>query len=211
MNATIKIKHSDRAYDDPAQASRPFSIDRKGFVLSEGAGVIVLAADDMVSTYGLTPKAEVLGVGWTSDAYHITRPNIETVMIAIRTAIEDAGLQPHDIQYVNAHGTSTLKGDLAEIECLKAVFGKKIEKIPVSSNKSQIGHTLGGAAAIEAAFAIEGMQKGIILPTMNHIPDPQLSGVDVVPNVARKQNHDILLSNAFGFGGTNCCIIFRGV
>jgi 3-oxoacyl-[acyl-carrier-protein] synthase II len=211
MNATIKIKHGDRAFDDPAQASRPFSIDRKGFVLSEGAGVIVLAADDMVSALGLRPKAEVLGVGWTSDAYHITRPNIETVMIAIRDAIDDAGLQPGDIQYVNAHGTSTPKGDLAEIECLKAVFGTMMEKIPVSSNKSQIGHTLGGAAAIEAAFAIEGMQRGIILPTVNHIPDPELSCVDVVPNEARKQNHEIVLSNAFGFGGTNCCIVFRGV
>jgi 3-oxoacyl-[acyl-carrier-protein] synthase II len=211
MNATIKIKHGDRAYNDPAKASRPFSIDRKGFVLSEGAGVIVLAADDMVSTYGLTPKAEVLGVGWTSDAHHITRPNIETIMIAIRMAIEDAGLAPRDIQYVNAHGTSTPKGDLAEIECLKAVFGTLMEKIPVSSNKSQIGHTLGGAAAIEAAFAIEGMQKGIILPTVNYIPDPALAGIDVVPNEARKQSHEILLSNAFGFGGTNCCIVFRGV
>lgn len=211
MNATIKIKQGDRAFEDPTQASRPFSIDRKGFVLSEGAGVIVLAADDMISTYGLKPKAEVLGVGWTSDAYHITRPNIETVMIAIRGAIEDAGLQPRDIQCVNAHGTSTPKGDLAEIECLKAVFGPGMENIPVSSNKSQIGHTLGGAAAIEAAFAIEGMQKGIILPTANHIPDPDLSCIDVVPNEARKQNHEIVLSNAFGFGGTNCCIVFRGI
>ena len=91
------------------------------------------------------------------------------------------------------------------------MFGSSLERIPVSSNKSQIGHTLGGAAAIEAAFAIEGMRRGIILPTINHIPDPQLSGIDVVPNEARRQPHEIVLSNAFGFGGTNCCVVFRGV
>ena len=209
MNATIKIKHGDRAFDDPAQASRPFSADRRGFVLSEGAGVLVLAADEMVKAHGLEPKAEVLGIGWTSDAYHFTRPNMETIIIAIRMAIEDAGLAPRDIQYVNAHGTSTPKGDITEVECLKAVFGKDLERIPVSSNKSQIGHTLGGAAAIEAAFAIEGMRRGVILPTVNHLPDPAMDGVDVVPNEPRRRDHDIILSNAFGFGGTNCCAVFR--
>jgi 3-oxoacyl-[acyl-carrier-protein] synthase II len=210
MNATIKIKHGDRAFDNPAQASRPFSADRRGFVLSEGAGVIVLAADDMVEHYGLTPRAEVLGIGWNSDAHHITRPNKETIVRCIRMSIEDAGLETRDIQYVNAHGTSTPKGDITEVECLREVFGNHLEKMPVSSNKSQIGHTLGGAAAIEAAFAIEGMRRGIILPTVNHIPDPEMDGVDVVPNEARRQNHELILSNSFGFGGTNCCVVFRG-
>jgi 3-oxoacyl-[acyl-carrier-protein] synthase II len=153
----------------------------------------------------------VLGIGWNSDAHHFTRPNKDTIVRCIRMAIDDAGLQPHDIEYVNAHGTSTPKGDITEIECLKEVFGTHLEKMPVSSNKSQIGHTLGGAAAIEAAFAIEGMQRGIILPTVNYQPDPEIDGVDLVPNEARKQTHDILLSNAFGFGGTNCCAVFRGV
>ncbi len=211
MNATIKIKPGDRAHDDPAQASRPFSADRRGFVLSEGAGVIVLAADEAVRAYGLEPKAEVLGIGWNSDAHHFTRPNGETIVICMKQAIDDAGLAPADIQYVNAHGTSTPKGDATEIECLRAVFGAGMEKVPVSSNKSQIGHTLGGAAAIEAAFAIEGMRQGIILPTVNHIPDPLLDGVDVVPNQARKMTQEIIMSNAFGFGGTNCCVVFRGV
>ena len=211
MNATIKIKPNDRAFNDPSQASRPFSIDRKGFVLSEGAGVIVLAADDVIATYGLTPRAEILGIGWNSDAYHITRPNRDTIITAILMSIDDAGLQPMDIQYVNAHGTSTPKGDLTEIECLRAVFGKKLETIPVSSNKSQIGHTIGAAAAIEAAFAIEGMTQGIILPTINYIPDPEFAGVDFVPDVARRQSHEFVLSNSFGFGGTNCCVVFRGV
>jgi len=210
MNATIKILPGDRAHDDPSQASRPFSIDRKGFVLSEGCGVLVLAAEDMLATYGLVPKAEVLGIGWTSDAFHFTRPNAETVVRSIQEAIDDAGLAPGDIQYVNAHGTSTSRGDSMEIDCLKRVFGGKLEKIPITSTKSQIGHTLGAAAAIEAALSIEAMQKGLVLPTVNHLPDPELDGIDVVPNRVRKMTYDIFLANAFGFGGTNCCVVFRG-
>jgi 3-oxoacyl-[acyl-carrier-protein] synthase II len=211
MLATIKIEPKDRAYHDPGQASRPFSIDRKGVVLSEGCGVLLLASEERISDCNLTPKAEVMGVGWTSDAYHYTLPNPETAIRAIRQAIDDAQLQPADIDYINAHGTSTLKGDKSEIECLRTVFGKAIEKIPVSSNKSQIGHTLGASAAIEAALTIEGMQQGVILPTANHIPDPDFSDVDVVPNSMRKQNCELAISNAFGFGGTNCCIVLRGV
>jgi 3-oxoacyl-[acyl-carrier-protein] synthase II len=211
MNATIKINPDDRAYNNPALASRPFSVDRKGFVLSEGAGVVVLAAEETIQAYGLKPKAEVLGVGWTSDAHHYTSPNMPTIIHAIREAIEDAGLKPEDIQYVNAHGTSTPKGDSTEIKCLREVFGRKIEKIPISSNKSQLGHTLGATAAIEAALTIEGMNKGIILPTINYVPDPDFSDIDVVSDDARKHKYEIALSNAFGFGGTNCCVIFRGV
>ncbi len=211
MNATVKIVEGDRAFADPAQASRPFSIDRKGMVLSEGGGVLVLAAEEMLPVYGLKPKAEVLGIGWTSDAHHFTQPNPQTIIRAIREALEDAQIQPGDMHYVNAHGTSTPRGDLTEIECLRTVFGRHMEHIPVSSNKSQIGHTLGAAAAIEAALGIEGMQTGWFLPTVNHIPDPALSDIDVVPNLARRQNYEFFLSNAFGFGGTNCCIVFKGV
>lgn len=211
MNATIKVNPEDRAYADPAQASRPFSGDRKGFVLSEGAGVVVLAAEELIKAYGLKARAEVLGVGWSSDAYHYTSPNPVTIIRAIRETIEDAGLKPADIQYINAHGTSTPKGDRTEIKCLREVFGKTIEKIPVSSNKSQLGHTLGATAAIEAALTIEAMGKGLILPTINHLPDPDFPDIDVVPNILRKKNVEIALSNAFGFGGTNCCVIFRGV
>lgn len=211
MNATIKVHPGDRAYADPAQASRPFSGDRKGFVLSEGAGVVVLAAEELIKAYGLKARAEVLGVGWSSDAYHYTSPNPVTIVRAIRETIEDAGLQPADIHYINAHGTSTPKGDRTEIKCLREVFGKSIEKIPVSSNKSQLGHTLGATAAIEAALTIESMGKGLILPTINHLPDPDFPDIDVVPNVLRKKKYEIALSNAFGFGGTNCCVIFRGV
>jgi 3-oxoacyl-[acyl-carrier-protein] synthase II len=211
MNATVKIVPHDRAYKDPSQASRPFSSDRKGFVLSEGGGVIVLAAEEAISHYGLKAKAEVMGIGWSSDAYHFTRPNKDTIIRAIRETIDDAGLKPHDVEYVNAHGTSTARGDSTEIDCLRAVFGDMLKHIPISSNKSQIGHTLGAAAAIENALTIEGMRQGVILPTINHIPDPQFDGLDFVPNEARRHEHEIALSNAFGFGGTNCCVIFRGV
>jgi 3-oxoacyl-[acyl-carrier-protein] synthase II len=211
MNATIKVHAGDRSALDPAQASRPFSLDRRGFVLSEGAGVVVLAAEEVIKAHGLIPKAEVLGVGWTSDAHHYTSPNPVTIIRAIRETLEDAGLQPADIQYVNAHGTSTAKGDRTEVQCLREIFGRRMEKIPVSSNKSQLGHTLGATAAIEAALAVEGMRKGILLPTINHLPDPEFADIDVVPNAARKQSHEIVLSNAFGFGGTNCCVIFRGM
>jgi 3-oxoacyl-[acyl-carrier-protein] synthase II len=211
MNATFKLHPEDRAFSNPAQASRPFSIDRRGFVLSEGAGVLVLAAEDAIAAHGLRARAEVIGVGWSSDAYHITKPYAPTIVRAIREAIDDASLSPTDIHYVNAHGTSTPTGDSNEIACLKEVFGTALERIPVSSNKSQLGHTLGASAAIEGALTIEGMQHGIILPTINHRPDPEFDGVDVVPNEARKQHYEIALSNAFGFGGTNCCIVFRGV
>ncbi|MFO7707890.1 MAG: beta-ketoacyl-[acyl-carrier-protein] synthase family protein [Desulfobacterales bacterium] len=211
MLATAYITPQDRAYNDPSQASRPFSIDRRGMVLSEGAGVLVLAAEAMLPAFGLAPKAEVLGVGWTSDAHHFTQPNAATIVRAIRQAIDDAGLAPGDIGCVNAHGTSTQKGDKVEIECLREVFGKALGKIPVSSNKSQIGHTLGAAAAIEAALGIEAMRQGLILPTVNHIPDPELADVDVVPRAVRRQRYEFFLSNAFGFGGTNCCIVFGGV
>jgi 3-oxoacyl-[acyl-carrier-protein] synthase II len=211
MWATIKVEPEDRAYNDPTQASRPFSIDRRGFVLSEGGGAVVLAADEMVAALNLTPRAEVLGIGWTSDAHHFTLPHRPTIVQAMSQAIDDAGLLPQDIEYVNAHGTSTPKGDIVEIESLREVFGKRLERIPVSSNKSQIGHTLGAAGAIEAALGIEAMQQGVLLPTVNHIPDPDFADVDVVPNQTRRHPHEFFISNNFGFGGTNCCIVFRGV
>lgn len=211
MLATAYITPQDRAYHDPAQASRPFSIDRKGMILSEGAGVLVLAADEALTAHGLTPRAEVMGVGWTSDAHHFTAPNPATIVRAIREAIADAGVAPGDIGCINAHGTSTPKGDKVEVECLREVFGRKLAAIPVSANKSQIGHTLGAAAAIEAALGIEAMRQGVLLPTVNHIPDPELSDLDVVPNAARRHQYEFFLSNAFGFGGTNCCVVFRGV
>ena len=209
--ATIKVGPKDRAYSDPGQASRPFSIDRRGFVLAEGGGVLVLAAEETLAPLGMIPKAEVAGIGWTSDAHHFTLPHKKTIVNAIWQAISDAELNPQDIQYINAHGTSTAKGDSVEVECLREIFGSHLQQLPVSSNKSQIGHSLGATAAIEAILGIEGMHQSVILPTANHIPDPSLADVDVVPNTARHQAYDNFMSNAFGFGGTNCCIVFKGV
>jgi 3-oxoacyl-[acyl-carrier-protein] synthase II len=211
MQATIKVSAKDRAAEDPTQASRPFSLDRRGFVLSEGASVLVLAAEEAAQSLGLTPKAEVAGIGWNSDALHFTRPNSTTIIRAMHDAIDDAEISPADVGAVNAHGTSTPTGDGTEVDCLRTVFGKNVSKIPVSSNKSQVGHSLGASAAIEAALAIEAMGQGIVLPTVNHIPDPAFSDLDVVPNTARKHAHEFVLSNSFGFGGTNCCIVFRGL
>ena len=211
MLATIKVGPQDRAYDDPNQASRPFSLDRKGFVLSEGAGVLVLAAEDTMTALGLQPKAEIAGIGWTSDARHFTRPNAETIVRAIRNAIDDAELSPRDIGSINAHGTSTPTGDATEVECLREIFGQEIGNIPITANKSQLGHSLGASAAIEAALSIEAMSRSLLLPTVNHLPDPTFDDLDFVPNQARKHGYEHVLSNSFGFGGTNCCIVFKGV
>ena len=211
MLATIKVGPKDRAYEDPSQASRPFSIDRKGFVLAEGAGVVVLAAEEAVASLGLEARAEVAGIGWNSDAHHFTRPNPTTIVRAIHEAIDDAAISPRDIGAVNAHGTSTPTGDGTEVDCLRTVFGRILSGIPISANKSQIGHSLGASAAIEAALCIEAMRRGVVLPTVNHVPDPQFADLDLVPNMARHHSHEFVLSNSFGFGGTNCCIIFRGV
>jgi 3-oxoacyl-[acyl-carrier-protein] synthase II len=211
MLATIKVGPKDRASEDPTQASRPFSLDRKGFVLAEGAGILVLAAEDAVRSIGFTARAEIAGIGWNSDAHHFTRPNSTTIVRAILDAIDDAEITPADIGAVNAHGTSTPTGDSAEVNCLRTVFADHLADIPVSSNKSQVGHSLGASAGIEAALAIEAMRQGIVLPTVNHIPDPAFADLDVVPNVARKHAHEFVLSNSFGFGGTNCCIVFRGM
>lgn len=211
MLATIKVGERDRAYNDPGQASRPFSLDRKGFVLAEGAGVLLLAAEDCVRERGLRARAEIAGLGWNSDAHHITRPRADTVVACMQAAIADAGLRPEDIGCVSAHGTSTKAGDSTEAQCLRAVFGPHLPQVPITAAKSQIGHSLGAAAAIEAALAIESMQQGLMLPTINHIPDPELADLDLVANQARRQHCEHVLSNAFGFGGTNCCLVLRGL
>lgn len=211
MLATIKVGPKDRAFDNPAQASRPFSIDRKGFVLAEGAAVLVLAAEEAAASLGLTPRAEVAGIGWNSDANHFTRPNAATIIRAMNDAIDDAEITAGDIGSINAHGTSTPTGDATEVECLRQVFGQELASTPVTANKSQVGHSLGASAAIEAALAIEAMREGIVLPTVNHRADPDFNDIDFVADSSRRHSHEHVLSNSFGFGGTNCCIVFRGV
>ena len=202
MNATIKIVEGDRAFSDAAQASRPFSIDRRGMVLSEGGGVLVLAAEEMLSRYGLSPRAEVLGVGWTSDAHHFTLPNPDTIVRAVGDAIQDAGVSPGDIQYINAHGTSTPKGDRIEIECLRnRVWERPSKEFPFRPTNPRSAIPWGLRLPSRRLWALKGCVRGLILPTVNHIPDPALADVDVVPNMARRQPYNLFLSNAFGFGG----------
>jgi 3-oxoacyl-[acyl-carrier-protein] synthase II len=210
MNASFKLRASDRACEDPGQASRPFSIDRRGFVLAEGAAAVVLAAEDVVAAHGLRPIAEVAGIGWTSDAHHFTRPHAPTIVRAIRDALADAEVDAGAIGSINAHGTSTPAGDAVEVECLKEIFGARLPKVPVSANKSQVGHSLGAAAAVEAVLAILALEHQTVLPTLNYVADPALTGADFV-TAARPHAHDHVLSNSFGFGGTNCCVVFRGV
>jgi 3-oxoacyl-[acyl-carrier-protein] synthase II len=210
MNASFKLRKTDRAFDHPGQASRPFSIDRRGFVLAEGAAAIVLAAEDVVAAHGLKPIAEVAGVGWTSDAHHFTRPYQPSIVRAIRDALADAEIDAGDIGSINAHGTSTPTGDAVEIQCLREILGHRLPRVPISANKSQVGHSLGAAAAVEAVLALMALEHQTVLPTLNHIPDPELADPDFVDK-SRPHPHELVLSNSFGFGGTNCCVIFRGV
>jgi len=210
MNASFKLRKTDRAFDHPGQASRPFSIDRRGFVLAEGAAAVVLAADEVVAAHGLKALAEVAGVGWTSDAHHFTRPFQPTIVRAIRDALADAEIDPATIGSINAHGTSTPAGDAVEVQCLREIFGQDLPRVPITANKSQVGHSLGAAAAVEAVLALMALEHQTVLPTLNHVPDPELAGPDFV-QTSRPHRHEFVLSNSFGFGGTNCCVIFRGV
>lgn len=211
MNATYRVREGDRGTINPTQASRPFSHDARGFVLAEGAGILVLAAEEIVQAHGLRPRAEVWGCAMTSDAYHHTKPHLPTIVRCIRLALEDAELAPEDIQHINCHGTSTRLGDQAEIEVLREAFERALPKIPITSTKSMLGHSLGATAAVEAILSIEGMHRDLMLPTVNHLRNGDLlrDDVDVVANEARQQPHEVVLNNAFGFGGTNCCVVLR--
>jgi 3-oxoacyl-[acyl-carrier-protein] synthase II len=210
MNASFKLRPTDRAAADPGQASRPFSIDRRGFVLAEAAAAVVLAAEEAVVAHGLKPIAEIAGIGWTSDANHFTRPNQPTIVRAIREALADAEIDPTVIDAVNAHGTSTPTGDAVEVGSLREVFGDRLSQLPITANKSQVGHSLGAAAAVQAVLAVMGLQNQIVLPTLNYVPDPELVGPDFVLT-SRPHRQEFVLSNSFGFGGTNCCLVLRGV
>ncbi|CAI2934239.1 beta-ketoacyl-ACP synthase [Aminobacter niigataensis] len=193
----------------PAKASKPFSKDRDGFVLAEGSAALVLESLESALARG----AEVLGIlrgcGEKSDDFHRTRskPDGSPAIGAVKAALADAGLREDEIDYVNAHGTSTPENDKMEHLSLSTVFGERIRKIPVSSNKSMIGHTLSAAGAIEAAFSLMTMREGVIPPTINYDnPDPSIE-LDVVPNVKRKAEVRTVLSNSFGFGGQNTCLV----
>ncbi len=207
MNAAFR-NLPELSAESAAGASRPFSIHRRGFVISEGAGAIVLCTDEFANAYGLTAYAAIAGWSMTSDAHHFVAPNFDTVKRCISESIIQAGIGPQDIDAINAHATSTKVGDKIEFDALKAVFGKKLP--PISANKSLIGHAMGASSAIEAVFAIRGMQNSQLLPTINYTPDPAME-LDCVSEGARPLNQEFVLKNAFGFGGCNSCVVFRRV
>lgn len=197
--------------DDPERASRPFDRDRDGFVLSDGAGVVVLEEYERALARGAPIYAELVGFGMNSDAYHMTSPSEDGAGAAecMRLALEDAGLNPDQIQYINAHGTSTPAGDAAETLAIKRALGECAYRIPVSSTKSMTGHMLGAAGGAEAIFSILAIRDQVAPPTINHeTPDPACD-LDCVPNTAREMQIDYALTNSFGFGGTNGTLIFR--
>jgi 3-oxoacyl-[acyl-carrier-protein] synthase II len=197
--------------DDPAGASRPFDADRDGFVLAEGGAVLVLEDLEFARARGARILAELVGYGLSADAYHITQPapGGEGALRSMRAALQHAGLSPDDIDYINAHGTSTPAGDIAETEAIKRLLGERAYRVPVSSSKSQFGHLLGAAGAIEAIVSILAIQEGLLPPTINYTtPDPQCD-LDYVPNTPRTARVDVVLSNSFGFGGHNVSLIFR--
>ena len=197
--------------DDPATASRPFDLERNGFVIGEGAGMLVLESLDHALARGATPLAEIVGYGTTCDAHHITSPSPGGVggAEAMRLTLVDARLQPEDVDYVNAHGTSTQANDSNETAAIKSALGDRAHQIPVSSTKSMTGHLLGGSGGIEAVASVLAIGHNLVPPTINyHTPDPACD-LDVVPNVARDHPVNVVLSNSFGFGGHNVCLAFR--
>jgi len=197
------------AGEPPGKASRPFDAQRDGFVASEGAGILILESLEHALARGARIHAEVLGFGSTSDAYHLTAPDpeAEAPAMAMQIAIENAGLTPADIDYINAHGTSTPLNDSMETLAIKHIFGEGAYRVPISANKSMIGHLIAAAGAVEAIATVQTIKTGIIPPTINlEEPDPECD-LDYVPNQARRAPVHIALSNSFGFGGQNACLV----
>jgi 3-oxoacyl-[acyl-carrier-protein] synthase II len=197
--------------DAPEKASRPWDVDRDGFVMGEGAGILVIEELEHASRRGAKIYAELVGYAATSDAHHMVQPpdSGEGAQRCMALALADAKLAPSDVTYINAHGTSTPQGDIAETLAVKAVFGDAAKKIMVSSTKSMTGHMLGAAGGVEAAFAILAVQKNVVPPTINLDNQDPACDLDYVPNTAREVRCDVALSNSFGFGGTNATLIAR--
>ena len=196
---------------DPETACRPFDAERNGFIMSEGAGILVLESLEFAKKRGAKIYAEVVGYGATGDAYHITAPAPEGEggVRAMKMALNDANMQPEEIDYINAHGTSTEYNDKYETMAIKKVFGDHAYKLAISSTKSMTGHLLGAAGAVEAIFSVQTIEEGIIPPTINYkTPDPDCD-LDYVPNESRKQTVNAVLSNSLGFGGHNATLIFK--
>jgi 3-oxoacyl-[acyl-carrier-protein] synthase II len=194
---------------EPTKASRPFDAERDGFVPAEGAGILILESLEHALHRDAPIWAEIVGFGVSSDAHHIVAANSEGAARAMRWALEDAALKPTDIDYINAHGTSTPLNDATETKAIKKLFGDYAYKVPISSTKSMVGHLLGGAGGVEAIASVKAIAEGIIHPTINYEhPDPHCD-LDYVPNLARRKEVKIVLSNSFGFGGQNACLLFQ--
>jgi 3-oxoacyl-[acyl-carrier-protein] synthase II len=195
--------------DSPQEASRPFDLDRDGFVMGEGAGAVVVESLEHARRRGAVPLAEVIGYGATNDAYHLSAPaeNGAGAAACMRLALSDAGITPAQVDYLNAHGTSTALNDASETAAIKTVMGEHAYRIPVSSTKSMTGHLLGAAGAVEAVFCVLALQEGLLPPTINYrTPDPACD-LDYVPNAARTAPLRTVMSNSFGFGGHNASLV----
>jgi len=194
---------------DPKKACRPFDLNRDGFVFGEGAGILILETYKHAQERGAAILAELAGAGWSFDAYSETAPDAEQQAMAMKMALQEAGISPEEVDYINAHGTGTKLNDAAETKAIKIVFGGNAYKIPISSNKSMIGHLACAAGAVEAIATVMTIQNGIIPPTINYeTPDPECD-LDFVPNKARHQPVNVCLSNSFGMGGQNCSLIIK--
>jgi 3-oxoacyl-[acyl-carrier-protein] synthase II len=204
-----KMRALSRRNDEPEKASRPFDKDRDGFVIGEGAGVVIL--EEMVSAVrrGAKIYAELVGYGSNTDSFHITEPDWQNQARCLKLALIDAATSPDDVDYINAHGTSTVLNDASETKAIRAALGERSKKVSVTSNKSMIGHLLGAAGGVEAIFTVLTIRDGIIPPTINYdTPDPECD-LDYVPNIARRAQVNVALSNSFGFGGVNATLVFR--
>jgi 3-oxoacyl-[acyl-carrier-protein] synthase II len=207
------LRALSRRNDDPQRASRPFDAQRDGFLMGEGAGIVVLESLEHAEARGAQVLGEIVGYGMSGDAYHQTHnaPEGEGAARAMRAALVSAGIEPEQVDYINAHGTSTPANDLAETQAIKAVFGEQACKVPVSSTKSQVGHLMGAAGAVELIACLLAMKHGVVPPTINYeFPDPDCD-LDYVPNQARKHRVEVALSNSFGFGGHNAALVVRAV
>ena len=196
--------------DDPQRASRPFDADRDGFVMGEGGGILVLEALEQARQRGASIYAEIIGYGMSADAYHMTQPDPKArgVVLCMQRTLQDAGIEPHEMDYINAHGTSTLYNDRCETLAIREVFGEHAYRLAVSSTKSMTGHLFGGAGGVEAVFSVLSIAHSAMPPTINiETPDPECD-LDYVPNRARFQPVRVAMSNSFGFGGTNASVIF---
>jgi len=212
MSGFILLKALSEKYETPQRASRPFDRKRNGFVMSEGAGAVVIEELDHARSRGATILGEIKGYASSADAYRITdtHPKGLGAVIAMKGALDDATLTPDDVDYINAHGTSTTQNDLTETRAVKEVFGDRAARIPISSNKSMLGHTIAAAGAIECILSLMGINRSVLLPTINHeFRDPKCN-LDYVPNEAREYRHNVVISNSFGFGGQNACLCING-